>query len=225
MNNVEKNKLLESIKDKSYFNKAKEWYYHRYLFCITERAWLLLIVLFLLVCVSLLTMNIYLLFPITKHPNFVIYAAHADDEFSLKKKLSVSHKENEHVTIARYLVQKYIELYEAYQVVETSLQENFIKNHSIRQVHKNFHEKMLNEVSTHPKKVLHTEVRKLSVEQPILNLEMFTGNATVTFITEQNKKTMEQTVEVNFTLSNIQETLNRVTPFRFIVKNYELKSG
>ncbi len=223
MRTVEKSKLLESVKNKDYFDQAKEWYYYRYLFCIIERSWLLLIVLLLLVCVFSLLLNIYLLFPITQDQNFVKYVSHTGDEFSLKKKLSINHKENEHVAIARYLVQKYVELYESYQTVQQSFQESFIKSHSTRQIRKKFSERMVNEVSTYPRKVFNIEISKLAVEQSILNLEL-NGSATITFTTEQNKKIIEQTVEMGFILSNIQEGINMAMPFKFMVKGYELKS-
>ncbi len=223
MRNIEKSKLLESVENKGYFDQAREWYYYRYLFCIVERSWLLLIVLFLSVCVFSLLLNIYLLFPIKQDTNFVKYVSHTGDEFSLKKKLSTNHKENEHVAIARYLVRKYVELYESYQTVQQPFQESFIKYHSIRQIRRKFSERMVNEVSTYPRKVLNIEVSKLAIERSTLNLEL-NGSATITFTTEQNKRTIEQTVEIGFILSNIQEAINGATPFKFMVKSYEFKS-
>ncbi|MDD9332025.1 MAG: conjugal transfer protein TraJ [Wolbachia sp.] len=219
-------KLFESVKNRSYFNKAVDWYCNKYLFCVTERSWLVLIVTSLLVCLCVSLLNIYLLFPIEKDFNFVRYSSHTDDEFSVMHKLSLNKKENEYTSVASYLIKKYIELYESYKIVEPSYQENFVKNNSIHKIYKNFQEKMSNEVSSshiYERKVINTNIIKLSIDRSTMDLVTFTGNANVIFTTEQNKKVQDQTVEISFTLSNIQATLSGIIPFKFIVSNYQLQ--
>ncbi len=132
---------VESVKNKSYFRKAVEWYCHRYLFCVVERSWMALIALLLLVCLFLLLLNIYLLLPIKKDLNFVKYTNHTEDEFSAIHKLSFSEKKDEYTSIARYLVSQYIEAYESFQTVEPKYQENFIKNNSVYKIYQNFRKK------------------------------------------------------------------------------------
>lgn len=219
-------KLFESVKSKNYFNKGVEWYCYRYLFCITERSWLALIVSFLSVCVFLLLLDIYLLFPTERDLNFVKYINHRDDEFSVIRKLSFYKKENEHVSVARYLIQKYVELYESRGVAKFSYQTSFIKNNSTHRVYKNFQEKIKNEVSdlsTHKKKVIKTSVMKLSIDQSTIDLVKFTGSATVIFTTEQDKEIHNQIIKIDFTLSNIRTTMRGVTPFKFVVTDYKVK--
>ncbi|WP_353279153.1 conjugal transfer protein TraJ [Wolbachia endosymbiont (group A) of Cydia amplana] len=213
-------KLLESVKNKSYFSKAVEWYCHRYLFCVVERSWMALIVSLLLVCLCLLTLNIYLLFPVKKDLNFVKYMNHTEDEFSAMHKLSFSKKEDEYTSTARYLISKYIEVYESIKTVEPKYQENFIRNNSIHKIHQGFQEKTNNEAVSSKRKITNINVITLSIDRSTKDLVTFAGNATVVFTTEQNK---EDTVEISFTLSNIKATLAGIIPFKFIVNGYKYR--
>ncbi|WP_264705417.1 conjugal transfer protein TraJ [Wolbachia endosymbiont (group A) of Gymnosoma rotundatum] len=216
-------KLLESVKNKSYFSKAVEWYCHRYLFCVAERSWMALIVSLLLVCLCLLTLNIYLLFPIKKDLNFVKYMNHTEDEFSAMHKLSFSKKEDEYTSTARYLISKYIEIYESIKIVEPKYQENFIRNNSIHKIYQGFQEKTNNEAVSSKRKIANINVITLSIDRSTKDLVTFAGNATVVFATEQNKEVKNQAVEISFTLSNIKATLAGIIPFKFIVNGYKYR--
>ncbi len=213
-------KLLESVKNKSYFSKAVEWYCHRYLFCVAERSWMALIVSLLLVYLCLLTLNIYLLFPIKKDLNFVKYMNHTEDEFSAMHKLSFSKKEDEYTSTARYLISKYIEIYESIKIVEPKYQENFIRNNSIHKIYQGFQEKTNNEAVSSKRKITNINVITLSIDRSTKDLVTFAGNATVVLTIEQNK---EDTVEISFTLSNIKATLAGIIPFKFIVNGYKYR--
>ncbi|WP_425383403.1 VirB8/TrbF family protein [Wolbachia endosymbiont (group A) of Melieria omissa] len=216
-------KLLESVKNKSYFSKAVEWYCHRYLFCVAERSWMALIVSLLLVCLCLSTLNIYLLFPIKKDLNFVKYMNHTEDEFSAMHKLSFSKKEDEYTSTARYLISKYIEIYESIKTVEPKYQENFIRNNSIHKTYQGFQEKTNNEAVSSKRKIANINVITLSIDRSTKDLVTFAGNATVVFATEQNKEVKNQAVEISFTLSNIKATLAGIIPFKFIVNGYKYR--
>ncbi|WP_341808685.1 VirB8/TrbF family protein [Wolbachia endosymbiont (group E) of Neria commutata] len=216
-------KLLESVKNKSYFSKAVEWYCHRYLFCVAERSWIALIVSFLLVCLCLLLLNIYLLFPVKKDLNFVKYVNHAEDEFSVIYKLSFNKKEDEYAAVARYLVSKYVEIYESNKVVEPEYQGNFIKNNSTHKVYQSFQDRMNNESGSSKMSIVNVNVVKLFIDRTIKDLVTFAGNATVVFTTEQNKKVKDQIVEISFTLPNIQAALSGIISFKFIVNGYKLR--
>ncbi|WP_395463055.1 conjugal transfer protein TraJ [Wolbachia endosymbiont of Cantharis cryptica] len=219
-------KLLESVKNKSYFSKAVEWYCHRYLFCVAERSWMTLIVSFLLVCLCLLLLNIYLLFPVKKDLNFVKYVHHTEDEFSVMRKLSSNKKEDEYISTAKYLISKYVEMYESNKVVEPEEQKNFIKNNSIHKIYQDFQGKMNNgagDLLSSKRKFANINVIKLSINRSIKDLVTFAGNATIVFTTEQNKEVKNQTVEISFTLSNIKATLTGIVPFKFIVNGYKYR--
>jgi len=214
---------VKSVKNKSYFRKAVEWYCQRYLFCVVERSWMALIALLLLVCLFLSLLNIYLLLPVKKDLNFVKYTNHTEDEFSTIHKLSFSEKEDEYTSIARYLVSQYVEAYESSQIVESKYQENFIKNNSIYKIYQDFQEKVNNEAVSSTRKITNTNVTTLSIDRSIKDLVTFAGNATVLFAAEQNKKMKDYAVEVSFTLSNMKATLTGIIPFKFIVNGYKYR--
>ncbi|WP_068651427.1 VirB8/TrbF family protein [Wolbachia endosymbiont of Trichogramma pretiosum] len=214
---------VESVKNKSYFRKAVEWYCHRYLFCVVERSWMALIALLLLVCLLLSLLNIYLLLPVKKDLNFVKYTNHTEDEFSIIHKLSFSEKEDEYTSIARYLVSQYVEAYESSKIIESKYQENFIKNNSIYKIYQDFQEKVNNEAVSSTRKITNTNVTTLSIDRSIKDLVKFAGNATVVFAAGQNKKMKDYAVEVSFTLSNMEATLTGIIPFKFIVNGYKYR--
>ncbi|WP_168464125.1 VirB8/TrbF family protein [Wolbachia endosymbiont of Ctenocephalides felis wCfeT] len=211
-------KLLESVRNKSYFNKGVEWYCHRYLFCVAERSWLALITSSLLVCLCLLLLNIYLLFPMKKDLNFVKYMNHTEDEFSIMHKIESNKKDDEYTATARYLISKYIEIYESSKIVEQEYQENFIRNNSIHKIYQSFQDKRGDSL----RKVTNINVKELLIDRSVKSLVTFAGNATVTFITEQDKDMKSYTAEISFTLSNLRATMNGVIPFKFIVSGYKL---
>ncbi|WCR57916.1 conjugal transfer protein TraJ [Wolbachia endosymbiont of Ctenocephalides felis wCfeJ] len=220
------NKLLESVKNQSYFSKAVQWYCYRYLFCVVERSWMVFIVSFLLVCLCLLLLNIYLLFPVKKDLNFIRYANHTENEFSVMRKLSSNKKQDEYISTAGYLISKYVEVYESNKVAEPEYQKNFIKNNSSYKIYQDFQEKVNGEaddLSLSERKITNINVTKLSINRSIKDLVTFSGNATVTFTVEQNKKVKNQTIDISFTLSNIKATLDGIIPFKFIVDNYKYR--
>lgn len=63
---------VDSVKNKSYFRKAIEWYWHRYLSCAVERYWMALIALLLLACLCLILLNILHQFLKLHHPFFLL---------------------------------------------------------------------------------------------------------------------------------------------------------
>lgn len=218
-----KEKLLESVKNKNYFSKAVEWYCDRYLFCVAEKSWVALIASFLTMSLCLLLLNVYLLFPITKELNFVKYIDHTEDEYSVIHKISFNKKEDEYTSLSRYLINKYVEAYESNRVIEQEYRESFIRNNSIQKIYQNFLEKVNGESPLVKKKITNINVTRLFIDRPIKDLVTFSGNATVNFTVEQNKRAKDHTVEISFTISNIQATLNQIIPFKFIVSSYKLK--
>lgn len=148
---------------------------------------------------------------------------HTEDEFSAMHKLSFSKKEDEYTSTARYLISKYIEIYESIKTVEPKYQENFIRNNSIHKIYQGFQEKTNNEAVSSKRKIANINVITLSIDRSTKDLVTFAGNATVVFATEQNKEVKNQAVEISFTLSNIKATLAGIIPFKFIVNGYKYR--
>ncbi|WP_339045668.1 VirB8/TrbF family protein [Candidatus Mesenet endosymbiont of Agriotes lineatus] len=217
------------IKRSKYLDDAIEWYCYKYLFCITERAWLILMITFTSLCLCTVLLNLYLLFPLKKDFIFVKYTERNSDEFTVLKKLSFSNEEKEQVSLSRYLVGKYVETYESYDYDNLEYQVNFIENNSARKVYLNFKKNMNSASMTSPilkyrlgtKRVITVQSIKLSFD-PLA----YSSNAIVTFkAQEMNKEAVINTtfnsVELTFTLSNIKVSAAGVIPLKFTVNEYQ----
>ncbi|WFW29860.1 MAG: conjugal transfer protein TraJ [Wolbachia endosymbiont of Menacanthus eurysternus] len=221
-----KNDLFKSVRDRSYFDKAIEWYYYKYMFCIVERSWMMLMMVFLLVCLFLLLLNIYLLFPIKKDLNFIKYVDHGEDEFSMIHKLHLNKDDDEYTSISKYLISKYVEIYESSRAFELEFRRSFIQKNSIYKVYQDFQEKINKEISNLSNtNISNIKIMKLSVDQSVKKLITFSGRAVVIFKVDRNNKEIEnnRTVDISFTLSNIQAALSNIIPFKFIIDSYEYR--
>ncbi len=218
-----KDLLLEPTKNVSYFDKALEWYCYRHLYVAIERFQLLIAVLFLIICMCFLLLNIFVLFPANRVSNFVRYVDHSDGEFSIVHKLNkTKHKKNEYALIADYLLQKYVMLYESYSPAENlSYQDNFIKNNSVHRIYENFQQKISNDYRT-LKKVTNVNVTKIFIDQFHDSLVTVLGTAVIdSTVKERNNKTTNYTIQVKFSLSNLQMSLKGVVPFKFTIIDYQ----
>lgn len=172
------------------------------------------------------TIEYILLISCKKKINFIRYVNHAEDEFSVMRKLNSNEKKNEYISIARYLISKYIKIYESHNVIEPEYQKNFIKNNSTYRIYRDFQEKVNNEAIDLPfskKKITDINITKLFIDRSVKSLVSFSGKAVVIFIIEQNKEIKNHTVYINFTLSNIRAALDGIVPFKFIIDGYKYK--
>ncbi len=223
------NSLIASIKQGKYFDDAIQWYCHKYLFCITERAWLTLIVSFTFLCLCSVSLNLYLLFPLRKDFIFIKYTERNSDEFTIIKKLSVSNKESEQTSLSRYLIKKYVETYESYDYNELSYQMNFIENNSARKIYLNFKENINSSNITSPILKYKLDTRRVIIVESVkLIFEPLTysNSAIVVFKAQEIDRgaiinTAVYSVKLTFTLSNIKISAAGIIPLKFTVNEYQ----
>lgn len=221
--------LKDLTKKGKYFNDAIEWYCYKYLFCITERAWLILTVTFTSLCLCTVLLNLYLLFPLKKDFIFVKYTERNSDEFTVLKKLSLSNKEKEQVSLSRYLVRKYVEIYESYDYDNLEYQMNFIENNSTRKIYLNFKNSMNSTSITSPILKYKLDIKRvITVESIDLSFDPLTysSSAVVTFKAQEvNKEAVINTtlhsVKLIFTLSNVKVSAAGIIPLKFTVNEYQ----
>lgn len=221
--------LKDLIKKGKYFDDAIEWYCYKYLFCITERAWLILITTFTALCLCIVLLNLYLLFPLKKDFIFVKYTDRNSDEFTILKKLSLSGKEEGQASLSRYLIGKYVEVYESYDYGNLEYQTNFIENNSIRKIYLGFKSNMNSTSMTSPilKYKLDTK-RVITVQSVKLSFDPLTYSSTavVNFKAQEVNKgavinTTFNSVKLIFTLSSIKVSAAGVIPLKFTVNEYQ----
>ena len=217
------------IGSSEYFKDAIDWYCSRYLFCITERAWLVIITLFLSSMLLLLTLNMFSYFPLKTVFSFIKYTDRYTDEFSVIKKLSTNTEDSEETLLSQYLVAQYVKRYESYLYSELESQLNFIKNNSSRKIYLAFKETLnstrYNDNSKYNSKTLSINA---IIENVKLLSEDFTSlnNAMVTFKTQIAVNGVISHVEshkvlVNFSISSIKMAISGIMPLEFIVYDYK----
>ncbi|MGN7618451.1 MAG: VirB8/TrbF family protein [Ehrlichia sp.] len=217
------------IGSSQYFQDAIDWYCVRYLLCVTERAWLLIIALFLSSVLLLLTLDMFSYFPLKTDFSFVKYTDRYTDEFSVIKKLSTNTEDSEETLLSRYLVAQYVKRYESYSYNDLESQFNFIKNNSSRKIYLAFKEMMS---SARYSDNSEYNLKTLSINTTIDNVKLvsmdFTSlnSAVVTFETQVAINGVISHVEshkvlVSFSLSSIKMAISGIMPLEFIVHDYK----
>jgi type IV secretory pathway component VirB8 len=96
-----------------YYSAAIEWYAHKYLSCITEKVVFLYYTIVVLVAFTVSVSSINSLFPLAKQ--FPIISSNEDvQSMTMVVKLSHSPDDAPVVSLARYLVEQYVERRESY---------------------------------------------------------------------------------------------------------------
>ncbi|AHC39241.1 VirB8/TrbF family protein [Ehrlichia muris] len=215
------------IGSNKYFQDALNWYCSRYLLCVTERAWLFVISLFMSSILLILILDIFSYFPLKTDFFFIKYTDHYTDEFSVIKKLSTNNKDSEEAILSQYLVAQYVKKYESYLHNDLESQFNFIKNNSSRKIYLKFKDMIASKHYTD-----NSQHKEISIETIIHNVKLLSkdftslNNAIVTFKTQVAingiaSHLQSNKVLVTFSLSNIKMAASGVMPLEFIVHDYK----
>ena len=214
------------IGSSKYFQDAFDWYCNRYLLCVTERAWLLVISLFLSSMLLILILDIFAYFPLTTDFSFVKYTERYTDEFSVIKKLSTNNEDSEETLLSQYLVAQYVKRYESYSHKDLDVQFNFVKNNSSRKIYLAFKEMVDSNHYTDAK------YKTMSIETTINNVKLLSkdftslNSAIVTFQTRVSNNGIASHVKshkvlVTFSLSSIKMAISGIMPLEFVVYDYK----
>ncbi|ABD44776.1 virB8 family protein [Ehrlichia chaffeensis str. Heartland] len=215
------------IGSNQYFQDALNWYCGRYLLCITERAWLFVISLFLSSILLILILDIFSYFPLKTNFSFTKYTDHYTDEFSVIKKLSTNNEDSEETLLSQYLVAQYVKKYESYLYNDLDSQFNFIKNNSSRKIYLAFKEM----IASHHY-IDNSKYNAISIETTIHNVKLLSkdftssNNAIVTFkkqiaINGVISHVQSYKVLVTFSLSSIKMAISGIMPLEFLVHDYK----
>ncbi|GAT76278.1 VirB8 protein [Ehrlichia ruminantium] len=218
----------EYIGSSKYFQDALDWYCNKYLFCITERAWLSIVTLFLLYLILVLMFDIYSYFPLKTDFSFVKYTDRYTDEFSVIRKLSTNNEDSEETLLSRYLVAQYVKRYESYSYDDLESQFNFIENNSSRKIYLNFKEM---KDPSNPSNSKYNS-KALSISTVIDKVDLISQNFTslnkaiVTFKTKiavngVKSHTESHKVLLSFSLSSIKMASSGIMPLEFVVHDYK----
>ncbi|WP_044194764.1 VirB8/TrbF family protein [Ehrlichia japonica] len=215
------------IGSNKYFQDAFNWYCSRYLLCVTERAWLIVISLVISSMLLILVLNIFSYFPLKTEFFFIKYTDHYTDEFSVIKKLSTNNEDSEETILSQYLVAQYVKKYESYLHNDLDNQFNFIKNNSSRKIYLRFKDMIASKHYTD-----NSQHKRISIKTIIHNVKVLSkdftslNNAIVTFKTQVAingiaSHLQSHRVLVTFSLSSIKMAASGIMPLEFIVHDYK----
>lgn len=105
--------ITAKIKDKSYYQDAKEWYCSRYLFPVVERTYAFFLCLLCLCTTAIMILNVYILFPFSAKVPFVIEVNNITDYYTTLTPLTKNDERPEEA-IAYYLINHFIHTWEDY---------------------------------------------------------------------------------------------------------------
>ena len=232
---MEKDELLsikKSIESGQYFKDAFDWYCMKYLFCITNRAH---VVIGLVVSALFLGFSFYALysaFPISSKYPLVKYTSRNSDEFSIVHRLeSDSASDSTQDIVTKYLVKQYVMMHESYQEDKYELQKNFIQNNSARKVFLDFTDMM--SISNPDSPVLKYRGNdKKYVE--ILSVKLYKhgdddeqSDAIVKFkihdIINNTQSVRNDVARLQLVISNVKLAARKLTSFQFLVNKYEVE--
>ena len=215
-----------------YFDSALEWYFARYLAVVTERAWLAIFFLILVVFLLFLALDVYSMFPTRTDFSFVKYTDRYSDEFLRIKRLSDDVDEKEEDILSSYLAGEYVKRYEAYSKGNEELQLGFVKNNSSRKIFVGFKNAM-----EHGSKI-HALVSKYKSEDVVVeavidsvkllprNISSSMSSAVVEFRVKYFAHgvladTESRKVQLSFSLSNVRMAAAGIVPFEFTIHAYQ----
>lgn len=214
----------ELIKSRKYFDDAITWYYSKYLYCLTERAWIA--IFFIIVSILLLSSGItlYRAFPIKLPYRIVMYNSNSND-LILIKKLTKDNYEDPRLAILRYLLSQYVIIRESYNLDNNAFQLSFMEHNSSYKVFRDFKNyidamNMSQYRINLQKKVSITDIAFKNIHS------LFSNTALVSFKISNIHNNKVSSVEnkrilIKFTLSDINLSAARLIPLEFIVLDYE----
>lgn len=228
--------ISEKIRDGSYYEEAKQWYFRKYLSPITDRSYVLVIACLIGIAFLISAYNTWQLkksMDAKRDYPFIVNAENSTDDFSHIKSLG-DDSETAQQAIAKYLVIDYIRTREEY--TKDMLGEKYkrilkkIKRTSTASVLSEYKNYMndLNPYSPLIRYSDHSE-RKIEIKSfSFLDNDITSGKADVIFdaiVINDNGKTETSQWEatVHFRLPNVENISETGSTIRFIIKYYRAK--
>lgn len=227
-------KIAKKIKDGSYFEDAREWYFHKYVFPITEHAFTFLATLFTLLMAALIIFNIRTIISVPERIPFIVYTPDSLNKFSLIQPLS-SKNILPQQAVAHYLITDYVRTREEFIPSKMSIKYyptlvKKIKSSSSKAVLNEFKNYMSNINPYSPFVRYHDGTVRTIVIQKLdfLTSDLTVGKAVVQFEaieTTRDQKESRSNWEalIHYRLPDIENIAQTQAPLRFLVKYYKAK--
>ncbi len=229
-----KEDIATKIRDGSYFQDAREWYFKHYLYPVNEMTSMIIVAsVFAFLC-FISVINIKSLISENPKVPFIIKVPNSTDYFSVIKPLA-ENSQNTQEAIASYLITDYLKTREEYFQEEWNTQKikyrlKKVKGSSARDIleeYKNY----MSETNPYSPLVRYRDTTERTIEIKSINFlssDTSSGKAKVVFeantkdkaTKEENKSLWEATV--HFRLPDIETIAKTGAPLRFLVKYYKV---
>lgn len=226
--------IAKKIKDQSYFEDAKLWYFEKYVLPISERSFTFIFATFCVVMFVLVTFNIKSVISVPQHIPFILYVENSLTQFSHLQSLS-SKKTTPQEAVAHFLITDYVRSREEFLPSHMDSKHyphlvKKIKSSSSKTVLNEFKSYMSNMNPYSPFVRYHDNIsREITITKfQLLTNDLTTGKATVQFDAIEknpgqadNRSTWE--VLIHYRLPDIENIARTQAPLRFLVKYYKAK--
>lgn len=218
--------LKEYINSGQYFEDARVWYRHKYIYPFTQRSFIMILSMIICVLFIGVVINIRNMFPVVIQVKYSIKANSFENKSA--KIIRANQVENDPLaSITDILVRNYLEQREAYTYNNLKEQFVFIKNNSTRIVFRRFYNYMSIDNPASPvmryQKSINRTVRILNAKFPGRN------KAIARFISEARNgagELVENIVweaTIGYEIDKIDPNLPSGSRFNFTVTDYQLK--
>ena len=221
--------IKKSVESGEYFKQAMSWYESQYLSYVAQRSIFIAVSVIILVNLAIVNMKILSL-PSTSHRvPFIKYVENSADEITRIKHLKSKKQESPQISVAKYLISKYIENYQSFNIKNVEEMAKYVQNQSSRKVYKQFqsHLSISNPESPVLKYQMHTrrliDIQSISIYN---NKQLIPEEAKVIFKAthyRNGRKISIDSWEANliFTLSDVNLVARKFTPLNFLITSIE----
>ena len=229
-----KSNIKDLVESGMYFSEVKDWFCDKYVFCVYERVWVIILAIVMSALFCLSAVNLYKMFPLTVAYPFVKYVDFNADEVLRIKEMSGDKVKSPQYIVAEYLIKHYVDDYESFDRKFIDYKLKRIENSSSRKVYNIFKylvspnniDGPLARYRANDKRIAKVKlIELLPVDGELPDRAIVTFDYIELFENGVHKRHDDQSVVMNFNLSDIQAVLNGLIPFEFSVTSYISSSG
>ncbi|MFV9875728.1 MAG: VirB8/TrbF family protein [Rickettsiales endosymbiont of Dermacentor nuttalli] len=219
--------LLNYLKSEQYYHDARLWYMRKYIYPILERSLLTFLLLIILTIFLFIIYEVYNQLPLKKIVPIIVRIQNLTEDTSViynidQKDVSPS------ISLAKYLVSKYVIWRESYSYDNINVQINKIKNNSTKFVFKQFYNSLSLENANSPVLLYQQHiVRSINIESVSLTNQF--QNIIIKFsakVKDTNRGLEENSLwlaNISYDMSDIELIMKKNAQLNFIVTDYNVQ--
>ena len=216
--------LYELVKSGEYFKEAREWYKTKYVHPFSQRTFLMIVIVIMVVVFGSVLLNIYNLFPTKKEISYTINLADATNRAARIDEVDYDSHDAQ-LSIVNKLAERYVIRRESYDYDDLKRQFVYIKNSSTRLVFKRFYNFMNIDNPESPvlryKKNIDRKIKILSAKYPDGNSAIITFRATAEDLRGEKHEDKVWKSTFKFDVDKVSESLPPGQRFNFTVTEYD----